>query len=309
MDAHTLEGHRPLLWNLGYRMTGSAADADDVVQEAFVRALERPPEWAGVDAPIRPWLVRVTMNVARDVLRRRKRRGYVGPWLPEPVDVESVPGPSPDWPEARYGAAESSSYAFLLALELLTPLQRAVLLLRDVIDFDLRETAAALGTSEGAVKAAHHRARKALESYDTTRQAPSAELVERSRGALARLASALAVGDAAAVAALLTEDVRTLNDAGGRYRAALKPVVGRNKVARFYLALASRGLIYRGDTLLMNGLPALLLDIENPPAREAPRFLIRVELAPDDRIREIHVVLAPKKLQRLKKLDEARVFP
>ena len=64
---------------------GAGADTDDVVQEAFVRALEHPPAWAGDDAPIRPWLVRVTMNVARDVLRRRKRRGYVGPWLPEPV--------------------------------------------------------------------------------------------------------------------------------------------------------------------------------------------------------------------------------
>jgi len=299
MDAHTLERHRPLLWNLGYRMTGSAADADDVVQEAFVRALEHPPQWVADDAPIRPWLVRVTMNVARDLLRRRKRREYVGPWLPEPVDVESVPGPPPDWPEARYGAAESSSYAFLLALELLTPLQRAVLLLRDVLDLDLRETAAALDTSEGAVKAAHHRARKALESYDRAREVPSAELVERSRVALARLRSALAAGDAQAFAALLTDDVRTFNDAGGRYLAALKPIFGRDKVARFYLALASGGRTWRGDLLLANGLPALLLDLENPPQREAPRALIRVELARDDRIREIHVVLAPKKLERL----------
>jgi len=300
MDARTLEGHRPLLWNLGYRMTGSTADADDVVQEAFARALEHSPQWAGDDAPIRPWLVRVAMNIARDLLRRRKRRGYVGPWLPEPVDIESVPGSPPDWPEARYGAAESASYAFLLALEVLTPLQRAVLLLRDVLDFDLRETAAALGTTEGAVKALHHRARKALESYDGARQVPSAARVERSRAALARLTAALAAGDAQAFAALLTDDVRTVNDAGGRYLAALKPVLGPEKVTRFYLALASDGRVARTSMLLVNGLPALWVEFDDPPPREAPRVLIRVELAPDDRVREIHVLLAPEKLERLR---------
>jgi RNA polymerase sigma-70 factor (ECF subfamily) len=299
IDAHTLEGHRPLLWNLGYRMTGSATDADDVVQEAFVRALEHPPPRVGSDAPIRPWLVRVAVNVARDVLRRRKRRDYLGPWLPEPVDIESVPAPPLDWPEARYGAAESSSFAFLLALEVLTPLQRAVLLLRDVLDFDVRETASALTSSAGAVKVAHHRARKALESYDRARVIPSPELVERSQGALARLMAALGAGDARAFAELLSDDVRTLNDAGGRYLAALKPVVGRDKVARFYLALGSTRRASHTNVLLANGLPALVVEFENPGPREAPRALIRVELAADDRVRELHVLLAPKKLERL----------
>src|SRR5579859_1118474 len=104
------------LWGLAYRMTGSAADADDVVQETFVRAVERPP--ARLDEPLRPWLTRVAVNLARDALRRRKRRAYVGPWLPFPLEgdafEELVADPAPS-AEARYDLRESASFAFLVA--------------------------------------------------------------------------------------------------------------------------------------------------------------------------------------------------
>ena len=142
---------RPFLWSLAYRLTGCAADADDVVQEVFVRALERPP--ADTARPWRPWLVRVLMNLGRDLLRQRRRRGYVGPWLPSPVatgDGDEPPSFDPPdlqpGPGARYDLLESASLAFLLALETLTPAQRAVLLLRDVLDYSVRETADALSS-------------------------------------------------------------------------------------------------------------------------------------------------------------------
>ena len=127
--------HERFIWGLCYRMAGNAADADDLAQETFVRAWERPP--ARTDEPWRPWLVRVAMNLSRDLLRRRKRRGYEGPWLPSPIETgDEFTPPSYEPvdeegnPAARYDMLESASFAFLLALEALTPAQRAVLLLR-----------------------------------------------------------------------------------------------------------------------------------------------------------------------------------
>ena len=174
---------RTFLWGLCYRMTGCAADAEDIVQETFVRALERPP--ARQEDPWRPWLVRVAMNLARDLLRRRRRRAYVGPWLPSPIetgDEAAMPAVEPtlsggDTTAGRYDVLESVSFAFLIALEALTPQQRAVLLLRDVFDYDVRETADALGISASSVKVTHHRARTRMAAYDRQRCVPTRELV------------------------------------------------------------------------------------------------------------------------------------
>ena len=174
---------RRFVWALCYRMTGSAADADDLVQETFLRAIERPP--ARTDKPWRPWLVRVAMNLARDVLRRRRRFAQRQPWLPSPIETgdESAP-PAYELPpesgsptEGRYELLESVSFAFLLALEALTPGQRAVLLLRDVFDYCVRETADALGMNEPAVKTTHHRARRAMAALR-----PRALRPDRARG-------------------------------------------------------------------------------------------------------------------------------
>lgn len=121
--------HR-FVWALCYRMTGNAADADELTQETFVRAMESPP--ARTAAPWRPWLVRVATNLARDRLRRRRRGGYRGTWLPSPIETGDEEPPAYELPpesssptEGRYELIESVSYAFLLALEALTPQQRA----------------------------------------------------------------------------------------------------------------------------------------------------------------------------------------
>src|SRR5205814_711301 len=215
------EEHRGFLWSLCYRMTGSAADADDVVQDAFVRAMERPPR--RIEEPLRPWLVKVALNLARDHLRRRRRRDYVGPWLPSPIETDSEP-PSHETAtsEGRYDLLESVSFAFLVALEALTPTQRAVLLLRDVFDYSVKETAEALDLTETNVKTTLHRARRAMEAYNRARQIPTAARQEATAAALRQFLQALQEHDVGAIETLLADEVRTTTDGGGEFRSALK---------------------------------------------------------------------------------------
>jgi RNA polymerase sigma factor (sigma-70 family) len=301
------QAHRSFLWHLCYRMTGVAADADDLVQDTFLRAIERPPP--RLDADLRPWLVRVALNRARDLLRRRRRRAYAGPWLPAPLetgDEETQPAFEPTVPglgstEGRYDLVESVTFAFLLALEALTPQQRAVLLLRDVFDYSVRETAAALELSEANVKTTLHRARRAMAAYDRTRRPPTRDLCAETRQTLGRLVGAIFTGDVADVEALLTDDVRALSDGAGESHAARRPVVGKAKVALFFTRLAARRTAgARIEVRMLNGLPALVADFGAGRPGDPPRGVIRIELAPDGRVREIHAVLAARKLSAVR---------
>jgi RNA polymerase sigma-70 factor (ECF subfamily) len=282
---------RPRLWALAYRLTGSAEDAEDVVQEAFARLAAQPPG-AAVEAG--PWLARVATHLGIDALRRRRRRAYAGPWLPSPIET---PDEQPS-PEARYGLAESATYAFLLALEALGPRQRAALILRDVLGHSASEAAQLLGTSEGSVRVLHLRARRALAEYDHARCVPTPELRERHRAALERFLGSLVAQDARGVEALLLESVRTLTDAAGEYTALAAPMVGRVRVAKFYLraALHRRDAGVHTEIRIANGLPAALITLARPVRRQAPRSLLRCELGEDGRIAQIHTILAPRKL-------------
>jgi RNA polymerase sigma-70 factor (ECF subfamily) len=300
--AHAFRQHERHLWGIAYRMTGSPSDADDVVQETFARALEHPP--ARLDAPMRPWLTRVAVNAARDALRRRKRRRYVGPWLPAPVETEELDetagephAPYGGCAEARYDLRESASYAFLVALEALSPQQRAVLVLRDVLDYSVREAAAALDLSESNVKTTHHRARQAMRTYDHFRRPPTPALCDETREALQRFLVALVSGDAAALEAFLAEGARAVSDGGGEYLAALRPILGRDRVVRFLVGL-QRKARWSGRVALasLNGLPAVVADIDDVGGRWAPRLVLRCELDERGTIREVHIVVASAKL-------------
>lgn len=294
--------HHGFLWGLCYRLTGSAADADDVVQQTFVRALESPPE--RTDEPWRPWLTRVALNLGRDVLRRRKRRAYVGPWLPSPVETDEAMLASYEpelaagvTTEGRYDLLESVSLAFLIALEALTPKQRAVLLLRDVFDYSVGETADALGISEPDVKTTHHRARRAMEAYDRKRCRPTRELRERTRSAVEGLLAALVSGDAAGAERLLAPSVTALSDGGGEFFAARVPVVGRERVLRFYGKLArQRPDVVSSRITTVNGLPALVMQLGDALPRQAPRLVTCFTLDEAGRIERIYSVLASRKL-------------
>jgi RNA polymerase sigma-70 factor (ECF subfamily) len=301
--AGAFASERTFLWGLCYRMTGCAADAEDIVQETFTRALERPP--ARTSDPWRPWLVRVAVNLARDQLRRRRRRRYVGPWLPSPIetgDEAAVPAVEPalaggDTTAGRYDVLESVSFAFLVALEALTPQQRAVLLLREVFDYDVRETADALGLSASSVKVTHHRARARMATYDRRRCVPTRALQDRTRQALEQLMAALVGGDPRRAERLLAAGVRALSDGGGEFHAARVPIVGPARVARFYTNIATRGPRgARSEMRMVNGLPALVTSLPGPPRGYASRFVTRIDLDPEGRIERLYSVLATRKL-------------
>jgi RNA polymerase sigma-70 factor (ECF subfamily) len=301
MPAFAPEAHRRYLWALAYRMTGCAADADDVVQETFTRALERTPPDAR--RPWRPWLVRVAVNLAHDTLRRRRRRAYVGPWLPSPVEDEALPaveaalgaGLSTD---GRYDLLESASYAFLLALEALTPRERAVLLLMDVFDYTVAEVAALLGLAAGNVKVIHHRAKKRMAGYDARRARPDDDAADRHREALMRFATAVASGDMATLEALLASDVVVTSDGGGGAGfAARVPVVGAAKVAGMYVKLARRfGAPTRAELRSFGGQPGLYLEYAATARNPGLRDVILLELDGTGRITALYSVLAPGKL-------------
>jgi RNA polymerase sigma factor (sigma-70 family) len=300
--AETLETDRRLLWGLCYRMTGNAADADDLVQETFVRALEHPPRHT--DESMRPWLVRVAMNLSRDLLRRRRRRDYTGPWLPSPVatDEESLPSfepaaPAGDSPAARYDLLESISFAFLLALEALTPQQRAVLLLREVFDYSTAETAQALDLTEANVKVTLLRARKRMKDYDRDRADLSPAKREATRRALEQFLLYLNGRDAEGLERLLAADVVTLSDGGGEVQAALRPIRGRDKLLRLIAALSPKmRRAPRVEWRVLNGLPAILFEDVDSAATRATRYTVQIELDEAGRIRRLDSVLAPSKL-------------
>jgi RNA polymerase sigma-70 factor (ECF subfamily) len=303
--AELFRAQRKSLWGLAYRLTGSAEDAEDAVQEAFVRLAAAP---LAVPAPeLGRWLARVVTNLAIDALRRRKRRAYAGPWLPSPVEtgeddpLAALASEGPD-PEARYGLAESATYAFLVALEALSPRQRAALLLRDVLGHSGAEAAGLLGTTEGNVRVLHLRARRALAPYDAARCVPTPALRERHRAALARFLECLRAQDAHGLEALLTESVETVTDAAGEYTALAAPLAGRARVARLYLTAAQHRAAggTREEIRLVNGLPAALVTLLAPVRRQAPRSLLRCELDGAGRIRLVHAILAPRKLAALR---------
>ena len=296
------EDHRQLIWGLCYRMTGVAQEADELVQDTFVRAIERPP--ADTGRPWRPWLVRVATNLARDHLRRRSRQAYPGIWLPSPVqtgdedpiewlarlDPLAMDEPGPD---ARYELMESVSFAFLVALEALSPTQRAVLVLRDVLGFSGRETADALELSLPNVKTTLHRARKAMQAYDTSRTQPDQEGIE----VVARFAAALLARDAEAVRQLLADDAEARSDGGGVFVSAGVPILGADRITRFYLGIfKSSTFPDRSALLTVNGLPAIVSEWDDRgDGRYAPRSVVAFEVAAGQ-IRRMWTVMAPTKL-------------
>jgi RNA polymerase sigma-70 factor (TIGR02957 family) len=227
-DAGTFIAHRELMFSMAYRMLGTVADAEDVVQDAWLRWSAAPRD--DVAEP-RAYLLRTVTNIALNRLRsaQARREAYVGPWLPELLLTQT----NHDITE-RAEVAESVSVAMLVVLESLTPDERAVFVLREVFDFGYPEIAAALGRSEPTVRQIAHRARGHVQA-----RRPRFEVDrEQQRAVTARFLAAAIGGDINGLLEILAPEVTLITDGGGRARAALRPIRGAAKVARALAAFA-----------------------------------------------------------------------
>jgi RNA polymerase sigma-70 factor (ECF subfamily) len=253
-----LDELRPAAFGIAYRMLGSVAEAEDVVQEALLRVHRALEEGERIESP-RAYVATVATRLAIDQLRsaRARRESYVGDWLPEPL----VTDPADD-PARQAEMADSLSLAFLVLLESLSPEQRAVLLLRDVFDYGYDQIAEIIGKSEDNARQLAVRARRHVEE-----RRPRFETSREQRDELARRFFAAAQeGDLGALEALLAHDVSLHGDGGGKVPALARPLRGRSRVARTLLAWARQGARIPGAAIRqieVNGQPgALLLDGE-----------------------------------------------
>ena len=250
-DTDPFEEHRGLLFTVAYEMLGSVADTEDVLQDSWLR-------WSGVDRSdvrdARAYLVRLVTRQALNRLRtlKRRREAYVGPWLPEPL--VTTPDVADD-----VELADSVSMAMLVVLETLTPLERAVFVLREVFGFDYDEIAGAVGKSVAAVHQTAHRARehvharrKRFEPVDPTQTARITE----------QFLTAAATGDTAVLLSLLAPDATWTTDSGGKAIAIRTPIVGAERVAaailRFF-RLGQRLADMRFETAVYNSAPAVVI--------------------------------------------------
>ena len=240
-DAAAFEEWRGLLFGIAYRMLGSAADAEDMVQEAGVRWLGRGGEAV---RSVRAYLVTVVTRLCIDQLdsARAKRVTYTGPWLPEPVVVDDV---------SAAEQADTLSLAFLVLLEELTPPERAVYLLHDIFGYSFEEVAQSLGRPAPACRQLAVRARQRV---DMRRQRFDADL-RHGRELSDRFLVACATGDLSALLDMLSDDVVVWTDGGGKVRAALRPIVGPHRSSRFLVNVAKK---MRGEprATVLNGQPA-----------------------------------------------------
>lgn len=275
------ERYRPMLLGLAYRMLGSMWDAEDVVQDAFIK-------WAGADRAVvrepRAYLLTIVSRLAIDQLRsaRVSREEYLGPWLPEPVETPAL-GPL-DTAELR----DTVSYAVMHLMERLSPPERAVFVLREAFGTPYEQVAEIVGASVTTCRQLHHRAHAQV-GRDHGRFPLSREDHLR---LLDRFLRAAHGGDMTALASMLSEDVTTWNDGGGKVRAALAPVTGRRKVAAFVCGLLTRYSSGREQIVDVNGEPTLRTFIDGRPQFVA--FDIH-----DGLIEGIFAVLNPDKLRRL----------
>ena len=282
-DGDPMAPYRGRLLGLAYRMLGSRSDAEDVVQDAYLR-------FAGAREVQNPeaFLVTVVTRLCLDRLRSAKaqREIYVGPWLPEPVvDAEGLS------PDAATEFADALSFALLLALDRLSPLERAAFLLHDVFDIQFAEVAQMIDRTEVACRQLATRARRAVRE---ARPAPPAPPDNHAR-LLSAFGEAVVSGDVSRLAGMLREDAIALTDGGGRKTAALNPIKGADKIARFFVSLAAKNTDrnVRIEPAVINGILGALIYIDGKVDHS-------VSMAIDgERIAAIYIVRNPDKLRHV----------
>jgi RNA polymerase sigma-70 factor (ECF subfamily) len=287
-DEQTFSEYRKLLFAIAYRLLGSAADAEDVVQDAWFK-------WSGADrsrvSDPKAYLARIVSNLAVERLRstRRQRETYVGPWLPEPILTQADAAED-------VATAESVSLAMLVVLETLSPLERAVFVLKEVFDFSYPEIAEAVDRSEPAVRQAGHRARNHIQArrprFETDRA--------KKRAVTERFFAASTGGDINELMDLLAPEVTLWTDGGGKVRQAMRPIIGAPNVAKWLAGTVQRP--YEGVEIA--DMTAEVVDINGGPGiviRGAGRIIatLTVDLDADGKIETIHNVANPDKLHAI----------
>ncbi len=291
-EIELFQANRPLLFGVAYRMLGSASDAEDVVQDAWLRyAAARPSDLRSPKAYLTTIVTRLCLDRLKSA--RAAREEYVGPWLPEPLVTDQ--GRQPD---ESVALAESVTLAFMVLLETLSPEERAVFLLREVFDHEYDEIAAMLDTTPANCRQLFHRARERI----ADRRPRFRDTVEAKRSLVGRFARALRDGDAEALTSVLAEDVGFWSDGGGKVLAARRPVFGRDNVVNVLIGIRrtapSAGVQLDAvslDIVDVNGEPALLLRVA-----ERLDSVYALTMA-DDAIGAIHIVRNPDKLRFLER--------
>jgi len=294
--------HRNLLFTVVYEMLGSAADAEDVLQETWLR-------WAGVDLDAvenrRAYLVRIATRQALVRLRTlgRRKESYVGPWLPEPVLTRDGADTAPDTAD-RVVLDDTVSLAMLLVMETLSPLERAVFVLREAFDYSFAEIAAMLDRTEAAVRQLLVRARNHVHE-----KRPRYPLDDAKRQSIAeRFLEACVGGDIAPLLEMLSPDVTVIADGGGVVSAATRPVVGLDHVSRFLLGIVDKysKFIEEGQDIRIeiaktgvNGDPAIIAY-----ADDKILYVYTLDLDEDGRIRTVFAMANPAKLDGVRALKE-----
>lgn len=279
--------HRPVLFGVAYRMLGRVADAEDVVQDAWLR-------WSGSDRSQvrepRAFLVRITTRLAIDRLRQvqSRRESYVGPWLPEPLATDFA-GTAPDSAE-RTVFAESVTLAVLVTMESLSPLERAVFVLREAFGYPYGEIAEALDRSEAAVRQLAGRARRHVEEGRPRFEVDPV----RQRDLTERFMAAAAGDDLEGLLSLLATDARLVGDSGGKAKAPLRIIESADKVARFLIGVAKKtpsGMEFA--VVELNGGIALLMRQDG-----VPDSVVQLGIQ-NGRIHTVYIVRNPDKLGAL----------
>jgi len=288
LGAAEFEELRPRLFGIAYRMTGSVGDAEDACQDAWLR-------WQSVDRTsvdnAEAYLVRTVTRLAIDRLRsaQHRRETYVGPYLPEPLVAEDPVAQ----PETAAELADSLTFAFLVMLDELSPVERAVLLLHDVFGYTFDEVATMVDSSPAACRQLASRTRRKLDhEHDAMRRPDEA----REHELVGQLLATIARGDIDEVVHLLAPDVVLLSDGGAHRHAARRPVVGADRVARFLVNLAKRVLTADLEMrpVHVNGEPGLLLI-----ANGQPDYVLSFSFTSDGQARRLYGQLNPEKLRHL----------
>jgi len=288
-DVSTFEQHRPLLFAIAYRMLGGVAEAEDMVQETFVRWQNRTQEKI---QSVKALLTTIITRLCIDHLRsaRHRREHYVGVWLPEPLLIDENGDPA-----KAAELADSLTNAFLLIVETLSPVERAVFLLREVFDYDFPEVSQILGKSEDNCRQLLVRARKRLAGRRPRFHADAAQ-AER---LVNRFFQACEQGDREVLLSLVTDDAAIYSDGGGKVPAARQPILGAERVARFFInihRLAPPGS--RASYVTINAEPGVLVFV-NGRLEQSMTFEIS-----EGRIHAVYVVRNPDKLKHLAKQNE-----